>query len=278
MTNPQFDARQQLFINQIDLGGIGLEIGPGYSPIVPKSAGFRVETADHANAEQLREKYRGAPGVDIGRIEEVDHILDGRPLVEVFEPGRYDYVIASHVIEHLPDLAGFLESCHALLKPTGVLALAVPDKRACFDFYQPVSTAGQVIDAHLRKATRPSPGAVFDNAAYRASSEGRIAWPLGSRDPVQLDGDTTWAVHGLRQAVESDRYIDVHVWRFVPSSFRLMLADLAAAGFPAWREKAFLATSNFEFFCFLMPAFTVTGVDRLALLSASLREQLAVVR
>ncbi len=105
------DARQELFLSQVDRAGVGLEIGPSYSPIVSKASGLRIETADYMDEFQLRQKYRDAPGVDITRIEHVDHVLGAAPLLEVI-PHRqhYNYVIASHVIEHVPDFAGFLKT------------------------------------------------------------------------------------------------------------------------------------------------------------------------
>ena len=123
-------TRTELILSMIDLSGIGLEIGPGYNPLLPKSFGHRVETLDHATAEQIREKYRNDPSVDISRIEEVDFVSDGRSIAEVVsKSGHYDYIVASHVIEHTTDMLGFLKDCQTLLKKTGNLVLAVPDKR-----------------------------------------------------------------------------------------------------------------------------------------------------
>ena len=68
--------RTQRLRAMIDLSGRGLEIGPSYNPLVPKSAGFDVSIADYTDAAGLRAKYAATPNVDIGRIEEVDHVLD----------------------------------------------------------------------------------------------------------------------------------------------------------------------------------------------------------
>src|SRR3954469_1220921 len=128
--------RQAVIRSLFDTSGRGLEIGPSYSPIVAKRDGFDIEIVDHASAEELRAKYAQEPNVDASCIEEVDYVWEGRPLTEVTGArGRYDYVVASHVIEHTPDMLGFLEECDGMLKPTGVLVLAVPDKRRCFDTF-----------------------------------------------------------------------------------------------------------------------------------------------
>jgi len=53
--------------------------------------------------------------------------LDARKLP--FPDNSYDYIIASHFIEHLTAEEGleFLRGCHRVLKPDGILRLAVPD-------------------------------------------------------------------------------------------------------------------------------------------------------
>jgi len=44
-----------------------LEIGPSFSPVAPKSAGWDVRSIDHLPRDALIAKYRGAAGVDICR-------------------------------------------------------------------------------------------------------------------------------------------------------------------------------------------------------------------
>src|SRR5215472_16236774 len=122
-------TRNELLLSMFDSSGVGLEIAAGFNPLLPK-AGYRVETLDHAAADELRHKYQNDPNVDVAKIEEVDFVADGRPIAEVVgKPGYYDYIVASHVIEHAPDLLGFLKGCETLLKHHGTLVLAVPDKR-----------------------------------------------------------------------------------------------------------------------------------------------------
>jgi len=148
---------------------------------MPKTAGFDVEILDYLDAEGLRRKYAAA-SVDLSAVEEVDYIADGRPMTEVIgERHRYDWIVASHVIEHVPNLVAFLIDCEALLKPGGSLVLAVPDKRCCFDILRPVSTVGQVLQAHVDDRKRPWPGVIFDDIAYARKRCGRIGW--GLRDP-----------------------------------------------------------------------------------------------
>jgi SAM-dependent methyltransferase len=271
-----FDARQALLLSQVDTRGVGLEIGASYSPVAPKASGLNIRVADYIGQDELRKKYQTAAGVDISKIEPVDYVLGSRTIAEVIpERSHFDYIIASHVIEHVPDLLGFLLDCQALLKPAGVLALAVPDKRSCFDLLLPLSTTGQVLQAHRNRDRQPGPGAVFDFEANRCELDGKFSWTLGSAGQLALAGTVG---HALGMAERSGtEYIDVHIWRFVPSSFKLLVQDLISVARLELREQAFLGTSDIEFYCFLSRLGQGPVESRTQLALQALREQSQVL-
>jgi SAM-dependent methyltransferase len=43
-----------------------------------------------------------------------------------YEPGRFDRILAIHVLEHLPNLPAALQELHRLLRPGGVLSVVLP--------------------------------------------------------------------------------------------------------------------------------------------------------
>src|SRR5579859_744551 len=90
----------------------GLEIGPLHTPLVRRSES-RVLYVDYASTEMLRANFRH-PG-DPGDIVDVDIVWGDRPLRECVGT-LVDYVVASHVIEHVPDLIGWLLELRAVLK------------------------------------------------------------------------------------------------------------------------------------------------------------------
>ena len=143
-------------------------------------------------------------------------------------PGTYDSIVASSVIGHTPDLLGFLRSCETLLTRTGRLILAVPDKRHCFDVFQPLTSTGTVLRAHLDGRTRPAPGIIFDDVAYNAVRDGMIGWSATDAGPLIFFAPLQAATDAYNSALAMPGYRDVHVWRFVPSSFRLIAHDLNA--------------------------------------------------
>lgn len=242
--------RERAVFHLIDKQGLGLEIGPSHNPIAPKKGDYKVHILDHASAEELRAKYQGH-GLNLDNIEEVDFIWRGQPLTDLIgEAHCYDWIIASHVIEHIPDLISFMQQCGKLLKPDGVLSLVVPDKRYCFDYFQPLSTTGMLLDAYAQKRTRPSPGQVFDHFANAATTDGSIAWAADNKG-----GEVDALIHTVdqadahwQQANTVDGYIDVHCWRFTPESFALILSDINRLGLSNLFIKAQFPTQGCEFY------------------------------
>lgn len=217
-----------------------IEIGPSYGPLAPKADGWQTTVVDHADRAALVAKYGRDPSVDTGRIEEVDVVWAGGRLDDAFPSacrGGYSALIASHVLEHLPDAIGFFTAAQALLDPhAGRLRLALPDRRLCFDIFRPPATTGRLLAAHRGAATRHTYADLFDHVAYLARLDGRAAWTTEPLDGLALDHTLEQAHRHAEQATASPtRYVDCHAWQFTPASFELIVLELAALGVIDWR-------------------------------------------
>jgi len=52
----------------------------------------------------------------------------------------------------------------------------------------------------------------------------------------------------MQSVVDEDQYVDIHVWCFVPHSFRLMIHDLFNLRFIPFKEVSFYPTDGCEFY------------------------------
>jgi len=109
------------------LRGKGIEIGALYRPLV--APGLEVTYVDEMSTADMIEKY---PPLKDANPVHVDIVDDGATLRTV-EDGSQDFVIASHLIEHLPNPIAGLLTWQRVLRPGGRLLLVVPDKEATFD-------------------------------------------------------------------------------------------------------------------------------------------------
>ena len=230
-----------------------LEIGPSHNPVAPRSAGWNTTVVDHADRAGLVAKYAHDRNVDTSRIEDVDFVwtegsLDA--LIPADQHGTYDLLVASHVIEHFPDPVGVLVAAQKLLRPdTGMISLAVPDKRLCFDLFRAHTMTGKLLAAHREGRIRHSAADIFDNVAYFAAIGDRTGWAWEPTGAARFR-------HTLREAHErflaarenaAAPYEDCHAWIFTPASFELIILELAALGVIDWRVERIVPQPGVEF-------------------------------
>lgn len=108
------------------LCGRGIEIGAlGRKFPVPRRAS--VLYVDRTPAEDLQRHYAEISSP----LAHPNIVADAMQLP--FCSGSLDFVIASHVLEHLPFPLAALRRWYDVLRPGGVLLLKIPDKRYTFD-------------------------------------------------------------------------------------------------------------------------------------------------
>jgi hypothetical protein len=231
--------RNRRFWELLDFSaGSGLEIGPLHRPTVLRDQAD-VHYVDVFATEQLREIYVNDPSVSTERIPDVDFVLSGpdgvRTLAEATAGAApFDWVIASHVVEHVPDLIGWLAQVAEVTADGGALVLAVPDHRYSFDLHRPQTTVGQMLHAHELGDVRPSTRAIYDHNRSILRVDTSSLWagaPYPGYAARRLSLDQTLA------KIERGRrgeYVDTHVWIFTPDSFLEQMAELRRLGLCPW--------------------------------------------
>ncbi len=238
----------------------GAEIGPLHNPLVSKAEGH-VIYVDHLDTESLRKAWAQDKAVDVSKIH-VDAVWGAQTFQEAIaayaraagEPSEslaLDYVVASHVIEHVPDLVTWLQEIRSILKPSGEVRLAVPDRRFTFDYLRRTSDLAHVLSAYLSRARVPSPQCILDFGLNMAAVDCAAAW-RGEVDGAALKRSYTFhdAMTFARDALENDTYHDVHCWVFTPASFASICVDLTRHGLLDFACTTFhdTAFNEFEFF------------------------------
>jgi hypothetical protein len=93
---------------------------------------------DRESTRELAARFTNDRNVDLDSLVAVDVVADAVELP--FRTGSLDFLIANHVIEHLPNPIGALREWHRCLGENGRLYLTVPDKRFCFDAQRALTT------------------------------------------------------------------------------------------------------------------------------------------
>lgn len=222
-----FVRRDESILDHIDPKGRKiLEIGPLYRPLVERVEG-KVFFADHCSHAELKEKYKNDPLVSQMNIAPVDFVIsDGDLETSCRREAPYDVIIASHVIEHVPNLVGWLLSVHNLLSERGILCLAVPDKRFTFDYLRRLSTIKDADEAHAENRRRPSLDTVCDSYRNVIGIEPGSLW---QRKPDLNTNPVGWPSHIVREKIDAylrGEYVDVHCWVFTPWQFISLLGHI----------------------------------------------------
>ncbi len=232
-----------------------LELGPSYNPAVSRADGWNSFSMDHATAEELRVKYANDAAAEYGkRIQEVDFVWRGGPLEDAIPPehlGTFDAFVASHVIEHTPDLVAFFQSVARIVRPMGLLTLAVPDKRFCFDYFQNPTRTSDALQAYYEKRTRHSRRTFFNCVAYQAKMNGALSIAQTAVTEIelcnQLTPRTLYELYLAHDDSVDAPYVDAHSWYFTPASFRLICLELRAMGLIEFQEVYSFPASGNEF-------------------------------
>lgn len=129
------------------LKGDGIEIGALHNPL-RVGGKARVKYLDRMSVADLRRQY---PELAREQLVEVDIVDDGEQLATVADQSQ-DFVIANHFLEHSQNPLLAFRNIYRVLRPGGVLYLALPDKRYSFDAERPVTTL-----EHLQRDLQEGP-------------------------------------------------------------------------------------------------------------------------
>ena len=208
------------FFSQIKPGkGLGLEIGPLHAPICSRPE-FNVRYIDAFSTEELKRRHAGNPDVPTAKIVDVDYVWSGEPYGQLTSE-RFDFVVSSHNIEHVPCLISFLRSVESCMKPNAELFLAIPDKRYCFDYYKSESTIDEVLEAFADQRARPTPRQVVRHTLLQTHNDSGRHWRGDHGTPDCLNGPDRGeqGLELLRAFASDNAYHDTHCWIFTPGSF-----------------------------------------------------------
>lgn len=217
----------------------GLEIGAFDLPTV--QAQGRCKYADFRSSDEMSTLW----GVPRENVADVDYVVTRSRLLPDQISERFDYVVANHVIEHVPDVVSYILELKGVLNPRGLIFLAIPDKRFTSDKGRPSTTIDHTLMHYHDKVRTPS---------LQQVTEFHRHWIGGDNGPDSVPiQDAYKYASDLIASGQAD--VHCHVW--TDDEFRKSIVTLLQAGFlPGLEFKAFQPTDNgfIEFVVVLMRA------------------------
>jgi SAM-dependent methyltransferase len=149
---------------------------------------------------------------------------EGRTLTQCCGNKKYDYVVSSHVAEHVPDILGHLIEVWDVLSPGGKYIFVIPNPKGGGEYFRRLSTASDIINSFFQDKSCPSPGHIWE---YMTSIVEYTGAPMAGKtigDFRRLHTDQ----EALQDAIRcQETYVDVHCWAFTPEVFEKAFTELA---------------------------------------------------
>jgi SAM-dependent methyltransferase len=124
--------------------GRGIEIGALQRPL-PVSCDVEVRYVDRRSKIEL---YDGYPELRERNLVDVD-IIDNGEMLSSLESSSQDFIIANHFFEHCQDPIRTLKNFLRVLRPGGIIYMAIPDMRRTFDRDRPRTSLTHIIADHV---------------------------------------------------------------------------------------------------------------------------------
>jgi SAM-dependent methyltransferase len=179
------------------ISGSGIEIGALHNPL-PVPEGVEVRYVDRATEAELRRMYPELNGEDlvattiVGDAENLSAIADD----------SVDFVIANHLLEHLENPIRGLQEMTRVVRPGGILYIALPDPRVTFDRNRPLTS----IDHLVRE---------YREGTVATREDHFVEW-VEKVEPLTggpVEGTVATGAARVRQLLDLDYSIHFHVWR-----------------------------------------------------------------
>lgn len=218
----------------------GIEVAPYFNHAVPKKEGYKTLVMDVFETEVLREYARqdkNIPDHKIADIEDVDIVGDASDIAALAKPvigsEGVSFIVSSHNFEHLPNPIKFLKGCSEILVEGGVISMAIPDYRACFDHYRMPTRLSDWLRAYYEDSDTAAPERIFDAEAVGADyHDGMRTRQSYNMDRILPDKFVPWTNlktsfdNYLQRLERPCPYADRHFSVLFGHSFELMLRDL----------------------------------------------------
>jgi len=242
---------EKMRINLPIRAGRGFEIAPLTNPVVCKDEGA-VFYGDFMSSAELRSFHANNPFVDTSKIVDVDVVLGRQPLEQTLESlTPFDYVIASHVFEHVANPVRWLQSLSAVLQPGGLVSLAIPDKRYTFDFLRDLTRISEILANYYENIDFPTAVQALDSNINVVEVDLKAAWD-GTIDPRQLRHyyASELAVVAYQRTIAKGQFADVHCTVWTLDHFLRTFKELTKRHLVDLRVHATIAPERYtnEFF------------------------------
>jgi hypothetical protein len=170
------------------LVGRGIELGPGHMAFPTVMPGATVRYLDAWHPDDNGDRFPELRAQSEAAFVEPDIVCDfnAEGLAPVADASQ-DFVVASHVLEHLANPLRMLDEMHRVVRPGGTVLILLPDRHVTFDKDRPPTPLAHLVDEYERGVTTVDDAHIEEFLHHTANHQGE--GPPGSRSTPDPDLD-----------------------------------------------------------------------------------------
>lgn len=214
-------SRAEFVLSHLDVSKRGIEIAPYFNPLVSKQK-YDVWYVDCIDNAEIQKKAAANPGAVGKTPPKIDSVwVPGQRLKRCVGNQTFNYAVASHVFEHVPNPIGWANQILECLEPGGRLALLIPSRLYSMDYYRRETTFGELMGWYIDNPSIPTTGQIMDFLSQSFEDRADVDFnqdmlPFSEARRHYSDADAlnyaTW-VHNEK------RYLDAHCTVWTAESF-----------------------------------------------------------
>jgi hypothetical protein len=205
----------------------GLEFGPFDRPLY-RQEDYDVIYADVVSTEELVLRAHEYPARNPAAVCPIEIDLGKTTLSAYFSHhAKVDFVACSHMLEHTPNLIGWLHEVATILNPAGRIFIVYPDRRYTYDILRPFTSIAALLDRDRRGLTKPAFDTVLEHYIYYREVRAGQIWNR-LVDPEAIPPTFPLNVAVANATTSQFEYVDVHCNVFSDSEFEETIRYLSA--------------------------------------------------
>lgn len=209
-----------------------LELGPLNRSLLDRKKYKNYFFADIHSTEEVKDLYSGSNYlkrtgivVDLEDIIPIDYVVKDTYKETFKDLEKFDYVIASHVLEHMPNLLNFFFDVQNILTEDGELIIIYPDKRFCFDHFRSESKFADIYDIwKTSEVGNPRQTLDFFTNVLHENNAVKF-WDMDEEIPMYNGEDVKNNLQRYPMWKKGMLEKDVHYWPFSDYGFLKFLRD-----------------------------------------------------
>ena len=214
--------KQALDLQQTEI----LEIGAFDNPTFTKEESD-IYYCDYFSTSELKANFGKTRSCRVQNAVDVDYVIKDIYFAQNI-PRKFDLIIANHVIEHIPNMIGWLQNLSLILKKNGLLFLTVPHKDYTFDKLRSPTNLWELIRNFEQNLLAPSVYQVADQLYYHRPVKARDIWQKKHQKLLtkQRFSNIAQAIQEAETKIDAKGYVDTHCNVFTYESFLQVFDEL----------------------------------------------------